>query len=518
MMQPRPEIVSAAISVPQPHAAARGSWGFAAVQVALFVVTLALLWPSTSSLLLQWEDTAKATYTHGYLIVLICTWLLLRGRDASVTARPALRGAAIVLIGAGSLLWLVALRSGLQTGHQALLPVLFFLTLWSTLGGQTALRAAFAAGYFYLAIPVWDIVNGTLQSTTSLVVGQLLRITGVPAFVDGNMVHLAVGVFEIAGGCSGLHFFIVGIALAALYGEIHRDSLRMRCKLLLLGVGLSLLANWLRVYIIIVAGYLTDMQHYLVRVSHYGFGWAVFAVTMVVFFFIASRTSADDAGWPAPPAAGGRQAQPGALLLASGLSAGLSMIAMAVGPIWNALAPLQAAAMPSSSSLLPVDPGGWRGPVSDDGSDWLPVYPSADAVQRGTYSNAGQQVTVFTVVYASQAQGRELVGYGNSIAGNAGILESRDTPSGRELIVAGASGQRWLLRYFFQIGSQRIYGDLHAQLRYGVASLTGHPLSAAFAFGSPCVPDCSAASAAVEKFVLEASPRILAPSHPGDRS
>ncbi len=36
-----------------------------------------------------------------------------------------------------------------------------------------------------------------------------------------------------------------------------------------------------------VAGYLTDMQHYLVRVDHYYFGWALFAVAMAVFFLLA---------------------------------------------------------------------------------------------------------------------------------------------------------------------------------------------------------------------------------------
>lgn len=513
MMQPKPQ-AAAAVSVPQTDVEARWPWAFAAIPVVTFIAALVLLWPSTRSLMLEWEDTAKTTYTHGYLIALICICLLLmRGREAGVAARPAVRGGILCLIGAGSILWLILVRSGMQTVHQLLLPVLFILTLWSILGGQSALRVAFAAGYFYLAVPVWDVVNGTLQSVTVLVVGQLLRITGVPAFVDGNMVHLAAGTFEIAGGCSGLHFFIVGIALAALYGEVHRDSLLMRCKLLLLGVGLSLLANWLRVYVIIVAGYLTDMQHYLVRVSHYGFGWAVFAVTMMVFFFIASRTSAAEAGWPAPPVASGRPTQPGALWLA----AGLSVIAMAVGPIWNAVAPLQAAAMPPSNALLPVDPAGWQGPASYHGGDWLPTYPNADATQAGTYSNAGQQVTVFAALYASQVQGRELVGYGNSIAGKATILESRDTPFGEELVVVGDGGQRWLVRYFFQIGPYRTHGDLHAQLHYGVASLTGRPLSGVFAVGAPCVPDCGAAGAVIEKFMLEASPHILALAQ-GDRS
>ena len=101
--------------------------------------------------------------------------------------------------------------------------------------------------------------------------------------------HLAAGVFEVAGGCSGIHFLIVSLALATLYGEIGRDSLKVRLQLVALAAGLALLTNWLRVYIIIVAGHLTDMQHFLIREGHYNFGWMLFAGMMVVFFLLARR-------------------------------------------------------------------------------------------------------------------------------------------------------------------------------------------------------------------------------------
>jgi EpsI family protein len=500
------ESAQVAAAAPELNISTRWSWAVVAIEFALFAGALALLWPTTSSLIVEWEDTNKTTYTHGYLIVLICAWLLLRGRDVREAAHPAIRVGLLAPIAAISVLWLLALRSGLQAAHQVLLPPLFLLALWSTLGFQAALRAAFTAGYLYFAIPVWGVVNGLLQSTTTLVVGQLLRITGVHAYVDGNIVHLAAGTFEIAGGCSGLHFFIVGTALAALYGEIHRDNLVARLKLLMLAIGLALLANWLRVYIIVLAGYLTDMQHYLVRVSHYGFGWAVFAVTMVAFFFIASRMAVTGAATPVP-AVTRPKSQPGLLLL----TAALSLAAVAVGPVWNILVPLRTTPIAvADEARLPRNPGAWAGPVKGHSTDWLPAYPAADAVQLGTYSNGALNVQMFTAVYASQSQGKELVTYDNSIAGDADVLESRDLPSAKELVIAVASGQRWVVRYFYQIDSLRTHRDLEEQLRYGLASLAGQPASAIFAFGSPCVPDCDVARAAIDSFATDASPQIMA--------
>src|SRR5690606_30850662 len=102
-------------------------------------------------------------------------------------------------------------RSGIQTGHQVLLPVLIWLAVAGTLGWRAAFVTTFAVGYLYFAIPVWGVVNSLLQSLTTQVVGWLLHLTGVVATIEGNFIHLPVGTFEIAAGCSGIHFFIVAL-------------------------------------------------------------------------------------------------------------------------------------------------------------------------------------------------------------------------------------------------------------------------------------------------------------------
>ena len=42
----------------------------------------------------------------------------------------------------------------------------------------------------------------------------LLRTVGIPAYFDGLQFQIPAGSFEIAGGCSGLHFLIVALAIA----------------------------------------------------------------------------------------------------------------------------------------------------------------------------------------------------------------------------------------------------------------------------------------------------------------
>jgi len=80
-------------------------------------------------------------------------------------------------------------------------------------------------------------------------------LIGVPAQIRGDLVILpGVGVIEIASGCSGVNFFTVGLAVAALLGELEQASLRRRALLVTAMGALAVFANWLRVLIIVDAG------------------------------------------------------------------------------------------------------------------------------------------------------------------------------------------------------------------------------------------------------------------------
>src|SRR5689334_10321655 len=94
--------------------------------IVLVVLGFVLFWPTTLSLIEQWEDTVRRTYTHGYLIVALTLWLLWRNRSqwAQVELRPSLLPAIAVV--AASIVWLITYRAGVRIGHEALLPAMIF--------------------------------------------------------------------------------------------------------------------------------------------------------------------------------------------------------------------------------------------------------------------------------------------------------------------------------------------------------------------------------------------------------
>jgi len=470
--------------------------------MAFVVLGLLLFWPTTASLIEQWEDTVRRTYTHGYLIVALTLWLLWRNRTSwsQVELRPNV--AAFVAVLAASIIWLIAYRAGVRIAHQALLPAMIFGAFTACYGSVAARRNLLPFAFLYFAVPLWDTLNPLLQSASTFAVRMLLRTVGIPAYFSGNTFTLPAGSLEIAGGCSGLHFFIVGCAIAVLYGELNKDSLRTRVKLVVLATVLAMLTNWIRIFIIAVAAHLTEMQHYLVSEEHYTFGWIMFVGTMVIFFLIVRRWPVQDLvvapGADTPPSSGA----------ISWRGAALALTSLLVAPVWL-LADHNTIAIKDLPRLLPATANGWSVEATKR-LEWQPTFIGADVMERQSYSQAGTLVEGFAALYASQHQGKELIGFNNSMTGESLRVRHRPTSAGAdrwtEMEVVDGRGESWLLWYAYRLDQQWYDRTLPLQLQYGVRSLTSAPLSAVVAFRTPCAgEDCSAARSTLREFTANRS-------------
>ena len=449
---------------------------------AVLAATVAALWPTVASLVVYWEDIGSKTYTHGYAIVAVCAWLLwrARGRIAALPPRP--WWPAVPAIAAAGVPWYLALASGIQIGHQMLLPPLMIGAVAAVGGLAIARASAFPVGYLYFAIPVWSLFNAALQSLTTVAVTVVLRVTGLPAYVEGNFVHIPAGTFEIAGGCSGLHFVIVALAIAALQGEVERVGLRTRVLLLAIAAAMSIVANWVRVYGVILNGYLTDMQGYLVVVDHYVYGWVLFALMMVLYFWLTRRilariplADADPA--PTPVAAAWPWAASAATILA-----------LAVGPALVAVAQRHAGGG-AATLALPAGDGGWQGPLPAD-TYWTPQYPGADGSALATYRNGDRAVDVYVNLYRHQGQGHELVGYDNDLL--------------------HGLGPGYAVAKLLVVGDRRVKGELASKLYYAVDVLRRPTPSGIVAVAVRCDADCDSATRAADEFLARHADTLAA--------
>jgi EpsI family protein len=247
------------------------------------------------------------------------------------------------------------------------------------------------------------------------------------------------------------------------------------------------------------------MQHYLVKVDHYYFGWFLFVFTMVAFFWIAGRMPVQ-AEAPAEPRQGGARI-PGVRGVV------IAAAAAAIGPMIGVISPVREAS--ASPAQLPASAGSWHGPAPAN-EDWQPSYPHADRSELGEYRRGERVATAFIAQYLQQRQGKELVGYDNTVLGQLNPSETSrrriHTNRGEAAIVESSSGAgRSLVAFYYQIGDERTASDLSAQFAYAAASLRGPALSQIVAVRVQCAAECTVALADATS-LLDEIDRVLAAS------
>jgi EpsI family protein len=489
------------------------------VILSLWLLVPLIYWPSAVALDALWRGSAGDTYTHGYLVLIASLWLTVRerGRLQAAPARPAGWGLAPVIL--LSVAWLWSWRAAIEALHMLLLPAILAAALVAALGWRTARLALFPVGLLLFAMPIWGAINGILQALASRVNGLLIWLSGMPAYMQGNVIRLPGGSIDIAQTCSGLNAFVIGLTVAALYGAITRDPLRRRLAWLGLMGALALIGNSVRIFIVTVAAYQTDMRSPLVA-HHIWLGWCLFAVAVGVFLALAGRLAGMwDRGRPAKARAEERPAEaPAGPMTAAPPAARLAVVlgCLALLPVLSYGSDLLTSAARGQIAIQwPAAPHGWRGPMPDTASEWSPRFLSASAQSLRVYVDAGAEpIEVFTVAYRSQTQDAKLLGYGNSLLGSAEQLQGRaqrsvDSPAGRwrERVAVDPAGARSLIWWRYRVGDRVFTEPRLSQLWYGLAALLGHPpVSSITALRAACGTDCSAARRRLEAAAARLQP------------
>lgn len=452
----------------------------------------------------EWSDSS-GVLSHGFLMAAISIYLFARAVPAAAEAdRKPFWPALPVLLGL-SLLWLLAYSATVVAIQALVLPAILLTAIVATFGLSVARHFAFPVLFIYFAVPAVEHLQFLFQNITVVAVHAMLRIVDLSAYVEGNLVYIPEGTFAVEGGCSGLNFVVSGLSLAALYGYLYHDNVRHTVWLAALVLAVSMIGNWLRVFLIINIGYFDGMDNSMVA-DHLWLGWVIFAILMVPVFFVARRFES-----ASPGATGGRpdrsvsdQAMGGAPVVAILMTLG----AMVAGP---AFAKVTAPAAIDGQNLvvgLPESIDGWYGPVVT-AWEWQPQFVGSTAERVAEYRQGETTILVYSSIYLTQVQGSELVYFMNSILGD-WRRGTGDVKNGEIDIPGSGSFQRvtavtpygqWIIVHRNIIDGEPVIGNIQSKIRQSIATLRGRPEAGVVAFAIPCRRSCSDASGELEDFV-----------------
>lgn len=300
-------------------------------------VSVILFFPTWIRLATQWLEFEQVL-AHGLATALLFIGLLVfhPPKAASQSAPPGhqYRLAGCILLILVTLGWALIELVRIDTLSYLLLPAGLFSTAWALLGLSNALRFLPYVILLSLSLPLWADLIPALVAIASAVVSNWVRLFGMTALIEGNSITLPWGRLIIADGCSGIRYFAISILLAAVVSILNDYRWKGWLALVLAAMLIGLVANWVRIFILVVIGYETQMQSDLLT-DHETLGWLVYgAFILPALYFAPARRR------KTPPAA---RAESPIYRKAFGALA----LAFVVGPVAVNLAQLTATAAPA---------------------------------------------------------------------------------------------------------------------------------------------------------------------------
>lgn len=482
-----------------------------ATWVGLVLLAVAgLFWPDTVALGHYWFGE-NVNAQSGILIALLCGFLLFRARErfARITVEP-VTWACLPFIACAAAS-LICWRAGILTLQLLFLPAILWFALLTVLGFGVARMAAFPIGFLYFAVPGWRLLAPALQRLTAWAVKIIGPIVGLPLTVSGTTLSLPGGVaFTIEPACSGIDFLTIGLAIAALYGELEHARFRRRSGLVGGMLVVAIISNWLRVLLILEIGYRSHMRSSLATSGHVALGWVVFACVLLLFVRAAGRAAASEPDAPVTGASTPERVT--SVTTRKGHAAwryGTVATALLAVPalVYGSLLATEARAG-AALFELPAARAPWRGPARSADPLWQPGFVGAQLEQRARYqSGNGTAVEVVAIGFPTQSQGAQILNEGNSLLGNHGLVIERvrlvtgaSIPHG-EVVVRDPEGGRSVIWSVIDVGG-RLFGEpLSSQLWYGARSLIGAPYTALFAVRAQCDGSCDVARSTLADFM-----------------
>jgi exosortase len=195
---------------------------------------------------------------HGAFIPLLSGLLLWWKRKelAAATGSPSVLGFIPLVLGLclESLAWLTRLN---LFATVSLVPVLFGVTLL-VFGNRIARILAFPIFFLVFAAPLprWIVqpISLPIQTISTKAATGIVRALGVDFVEDGFYVRMPKVTVEVAEQCSGFKKSVSLMVFACFYGALFAIPLWRQVLLVALGAPIAILANILRVTVMMLAG------------------------------------------------------------------------------------------------------------------------------------------------------------------------------------------------------------------------------------------------------------------------
>lgn len=349
----------------------------------------------------------SSTFTHCLLMVPMIGWLVSQRTALLKPLAPVYWWPALIWLAGAGFVWLAGEAAGVGLFRQLGLILMLQGAVAATLGEKLVRALLFPLAYTLLLVPFGEELVPLLQTLTAYISMALLHLSGLRAELEGVFITTRAGFFEVAEACSGVNFLMAMLAYAVFAAHLCFRSWTRRIVFVGAALATTIVANALRAYGTMVAAEIWGIEA-AGGIDHVFYGWVFFGLVVLIVMLVAKRwfdrpandIAVDVTGLEGEP----RYAGSARAVLPAALAVPLFFVA------WATLIGGRSAPLPET---MPVaTPAGWAA-ASPGQMAWHPRFDGADQQIVRHFADArGNRVTVAIGGYERQAEGREVVAYG----------------------------------------------------------------------------------------------------------
>lgn len=473
------------------------------VSAGIFIIFIAFYWHSISDLITLWNE--DDTYSHGFIIPLLSVYLLTKQTHnfSQINFKPAFFLLLPLVLSLA--LWLLATITDTRTIELTLLPLILFL-IYSSIGGYKLSTLLIpSVCILLLAVPIWGVLTPLFQTMAVSVNEFALRLSGIPTYINDTTVSIPPGVFEIEGGCSGIRYLIVTLVIGSFYSFTTFKTRRSVLIMLMVSFILPVVFNWVRIYVIILIGYFTEMKSEYVS-DHANLGWVLYGISLIPLFFIARKItlSEKNISRSAIKTETKTQNYPHYFIL-------LPLSLLISAPLFTAYLDHSENNTLNKITLPGASPP-WQGPIHFN--EWQPDYNGASIEKNSLYigMNNTADVSLHIFYYGQETQGAELINELNTIASTDQIISQQivklDTHDVVETSIINNNKKR-LIWYWYFINNRYTTRAVIAKLLQSNERISGNIHSSLIAISTECHSQCISAKHTLEDFLKKHEKKII---------
>jgi exosortase A len=376
----------------------------------LLAAVLVLYWRTTLSMISIWETSSS--FTHGFVVIPIFFYLLWTRREALALVEPRPCFPALLGILSAGVLWLVGeLVSAISVSQFAMMAMVPF-AVWAVLGTRVVKTIGIPLAFLFFAVPAGDFLVPTMMDWTANFTIAALRASGVPVYREGNFFMIPSGAWSVVEACSGLRYLIASFMIGCLYAYLSYRSALRRALFIAASLIVPIIANWLRAYMIVMLGHLTN-NRIAAGADHLIYGWVLFGVVMMLLLWAGSRWREDQEphGEMAQSQIGRLESVPPQRRTWVVLLAALALIA-----VWQPVrAYFNAGESLERVTLGPIaGTNGWVA-IPEELSPWRPDVAGARIELRQTFQKSGARVGLHIAFFRDQTKYAKAVSSTNQL-------------------------------------------------------------------------------------------------------